>query len=604
MWAGPHAPSPDGTSATSAGGETLTTADGVWSYGAVYGGGKNLLLNGQECRVNNQQPVSRGSARPPFTVTDMSYRKMRQLLPILVFLWTALTVVTATCLQVQRPQYAFNGGQGLIDVPAIDPGPRGGAPAVGGPLTSLTANEISYFNSAKIRFSRGWSVSGTIGGEPGVGLGPRYNVNFGGCAACHAYPTTGGSSPVTNPEVAAATDVGATNTVPSFITVNGPVLIPFLKSSGKLLRLYTIQGRTDAKSIADGGTAATTCVLAQPNWPSLASDVSGHMPIPLWGDGLVDGTPDGNLKASINTAAAAYPGLGIDFGPGNNGRWNFTATGTFAKLGWKGELAALEAFAAFALSVDLGVTTRLFPTETPDNVPGCLYNAQPEDHEYNTRIFNTASAPSDYASDSTNDGAFVRMLASPTPATCSPSPCTVWTSGNVGDISDTSVTHGESVFNAVGCPACHIKQQTTGRWSNAGGGERLLHQQLQLFPIQRLCLALHGFITRRRVDTRCRWALRFQDASSVGCGSKAVLPARRPDKGSFAGDIAALRYRLRGQYRDRQFPGAVDSRRSGPAELSKVTLNKQMSSLVCSLSAHPSTYRQRQRILESRRRRT
>src|SRR5262249_11688315 len=99
----------------------------VWGYGAVNGSGRNLLLNGQECRVNNQQPFRRDPPGRPLPSPTCLNRKMKKILPILVFLWTALTVVTATCLQVQRPQYAFNGGQGLIHVPAIDPGPRGGA---------------------------------------------------------------------------------------------------------------------------------------------------------------------------------------------------------------------------------------------------------------------------------------------------------------------------------------------------------------------------------------------------------------------------------------------------------------------------------------------
>jgi mono/diheme cytochrome c family protein len=55
----------------------------------------------------------------------------------------------------------------------------------------------------------------------GAGLGRRFNANS--CAACHSQPALGGSSPAVNPEVALATLDRARSSVPSFITVNGPI---------------------------------------------------------------------------------------------------------------------------------------------------------------------------------------------------------------------------------------------------------------------------------------------------------------------------------------------------------------------------------------------
>ncbi len=78
-----------------------------------------------------------------------------------------------------------------------DPGLRPGAPGAGGPYLSLSANELSLFSQAFLRFAKPVSVSGTI--ERGKGLGPRFNGNA--CAMCHAQPTAGGSSPgLTAPE--------------------------------------------------------------------------------------------------------------------------------------------------------------------------------------------------------------------------------------------------------------------------------------------------------------------------------------------------------------------------------------------------------------------
>src|ERR1700685_2207333 len=88
---------------------------------------------------------------------------------------------------------------------ASDPGPRGGPPGAGGTFAVLDSGNptynaayLAYFAQASLRFQEVDSVSGTI--ESGSGLGPGYNNNS--CAACHAQPACGGSSPATNPQVA------------------------------------------------------------------------------------------------------------------------------------------------------------------------------------------------------------------------------------------------------------------------------------------------------------------------------------------------------------------------------------------------------------------
>src|SRR5689334_7745969 len=75
----------------------------------------------------------------------------------------------------------------------VDPGPRGGPPAAGGFYATLNAAEQAGFASALAIFKEVASVSGTIPGEPGTGLGPTFNGNS--CALCHAQPAVGGSSP-------------------------------------------------------------------------------------------------------------------------------------------------------------------------------------------------------------------------------------------------------------------------------------------------------------------------------------------------------------------------------------------------------------------------
>src|SRR6202050_3720398 len=127
------------------------------------------------------------------------------------------------------------------------PGPRAGAAAAGSYFPTLNANEQLLFNQAFTRFQEVDSVSGTI--EAGSGLGPTFNGNS--CAMCHAQPAIGGSSPgsnspqnpINNPQIALATLDGAANTVPSFITANGPV---------REARFVATDG-TNVNSALDGG---------------------------------------------------------------------------------------------------------------------------------------------------------------------------------------------------------------------------------------------------------------------------------------------------------------------------------------------------------------
>src|SRR6516164_7149253 len=110
-----------------------------------------------------------------------------------------------------------------------DPGPRSGPAGAGSFYPTLNGNEQALFTQALQVLQEIDSVKGTIAGESGSGLGPTFNGNS--CAQCHAQPAMGGSSPAPfspqvpqpNPQVALATLDGATNTVPPFITVNGPI---------------------------------------------------------------------------------------------------------------------------------------------------------------------------------------------------------------------------------------------------------------------------------------------------------------------------------------------------------------------------------------------
>ena len=331
-----------------------------------------------------------------------------------------------------------------------DPGPRTGPAAAGSFYATLNANEQNFFNQAQLRFQEIDSVSGGIAGEAGVGLGPTFNGNS--CAQCHAQPTIGGASPglsspqnpIPNPQVALAALDSGTNSVPSFITANGPVLeARFIKTptgtlDGGVHDLYTIAGRSDAVG----------CVLAQPDFATAIStnNIIFRTPTPIFGLGLVEATPDTTLQANLTATQSARAALKI------GGIFNTSGNdGTITRFGWKAQNKSLLMFAGEAYNVEQGVTNENFPNER-SGVTGCIFNGTPEDPSnlingnVNSPNFGTTiGTVSEMSSDVVNFAAFARLSAPPTPAA-----------------STQSTLNGAAQFNTIGCNLCHSPTLTTG----------------------------------------------------------------------------------------------------------------------------------------------
>ena len=330
-----------------------------------------------------------------------------------------------------------------------DPGPRPGPAGAGGTLPAITSNAdaLAFFNQSMARFQVMDSVSGGI--EPGSGLGPTYNANS--CVACHAQPAAGGSSPglnspqnpVPNPQVALATIDGATNTVPRFITANGPVReARFIVNSngsldGGVHDLYTIAGRSDAPG----------CTLGQPNFQAQlnGNNVIYRIPTPTFGLGLVEATPDAALQANLAATASARARLRI------GGTFNTSGNdGTITRFGWKAQNKSLLMFAGEAYNVEIGTANEIFPNERAV-VPGCAFNSGPEDasnmlnpNSSSPNFQTSIGTVSEMSSDIINFAAFSRMLAPPTPAASTP-----------------STQNGAALFNQVGCALCHSQSLTS-----------------------------------------------------------------------------------------------------------------------------------------------
>ena len=341
-----------------------------------------------------------------------------------------------------------------------DPGVQGGAARAGSPLASVTASDgsLQFFQNGLSRFLDIESVSNSPTGNNG--LGPRFN--FVQCAGCHSQPATGGSGPASNPQfqvIANGFVNGSTNTIPSFITSNGPARearFPFFfdqfgnpnpnAPNGGVEDLFTVSGRTDAGS----------CSLQQPSFAQAeqANNIIFRIPTPVFGAGLIENLDDSTLLA--NQAAHANNNLGISGTFNHNGN-----DATISRFGWKAQNKSLELFAGEAYNVEMGISNEIFTQDRPlpgedlrsGLPPGCLNlsrSGYPEDatnyaaktgaDQYATN----ASIPSDVV----QFAMFMRLLAAPTPSTTTPG-------------GTTSITNGRDLFRAIGCATCHTP--TVGR---------------------------------------------------------------------------------------------------------------------------------------------
>lgn len=340
-----------------------------------------------------------------------------------------------------------------------DPGPRpgpAGAGAVidpggitGGAYPSLNSTEQAAFTNGIAQFVEDEGVPDQPPGTGNGGLGPGFNSTS--CGSCHSQPAILGSSPgqtspqvpQPNPQIAAATAMGATNVIPSFITANGPVReARFVRNpdgtpDGGVHNLFNITGRADAAG----------CNIAQPNFAAqlAANNVIFRIPTPLFGLGLVDNTLDSMLKANLAAHSDTKNELGItgrfnrvgDANSGIEGHFNLSGNdGTISKFGWKAQNKSITLFVGEAYNVEMGITNDIMPNER-NGVTGCVFNAMPEDsHSTATNGISDLDAFVDA----------IRLSAPPVP---------------VPPTADTR--NGQDKFNKVGCVLCHSDTLTAAQ---------------------------------------------------------------------------------------------------------------------------------------------
>jgi len=309
---------------------------------------------------------------------------------------------------------------------AVDPGVRVGPSGAGGPIAGLSDSEGKFFEAGLGDFAE---PDGT-----NEGLGPRMNLDS--CSGCHLQPEVGGTSPFVNPQIAFASKMNATNTVPSFITANGPVReARFVRNpdgtpDGGVHALFTITGRSDAPG----------CMLGQPAFEQeLANrNVIFRIPTPTFGAGLIEEIPDSAIVANRVANASTKRLFGISGRANRNGN-----DGTIARFGWKAQNKSLLLFSGEAYNVEMGITNELFQTER-DETPTCQFAAAP-----NTVTNTTGATPQETISAIEKFAFFMRFLA---PAVPSPD-----TPGGAA-----SVARGKTLFSQIGCALCHTPTLHTG----------------------------------------------------------------------------------------------------------------------------------------------
>ncbi len=260
----------------------------------------------------------------------------------------------------------------------FDPGPRPGKPTSGAghPIANMPIEQTIFWVDGLIKFGTTVTPNGAndSSGNPTLfGLGPSFNGES--CLQCHSQPNIGGTSPQTNPQFTAASDHGATNTVPIFLSTNGPIReARFVQNSdgsldGGVHELFTIQGRDDAPA---------GCQISQPDFQTQVNNnnVIFRIPIATFGEGFVENTTDQAFQSTLASLGGSKVKRGI------RGRFNTNGNdGTITKFGWKAQNKSMLLFAGEAANVELGMTNEIFTNEKTVGKE-CAKNFTPEDNTH------------------------------------------------------------------------------------------------------------------------------------------------------------------------------------------------------------------------------
>jgi CxxC motif-containing protein (DUF1111 family) len=264
------------------------------------------------------------------------------------------------------------------------------------------------------------------------GLGPLYNAQS--CRECHQNPVSGGSSQVT------VLRVGHLDAKGHFQNPEIPI------NHGE----QTVKGRSliNDRSICPDADSPHTEI--QERVPDSENIRATHISLNLLGDGYVEAIPDQTLldisqqqcKKDNGRICGQALRVPVVEAPGQ------TAIGRF---GWKDQQASLLSFSGDAYVNEMGITTRLFPTEV----------------EY---LCNTVREPNEFPD--ANGLEHVDLIARFVRSTKVPD-----RDSRLAE--SPSAVHGAELFSKIGCATCHVSTFTTApAGTKINGGQYTISPEL------------------------------------------------------------------------------------------------------------------------------
>jgi len=290
-----------------------------------------------------------------------------------------------------------------------EPGESTGASAealsAGGPIAGLTSAQLAAFNTGATAFNEVETIP--------QGLGPVFNEKS--CGTCHDIGAEGGS--------------GSQIETRAGRLVNG-VFNPLTSEGGSLFRHFGIGGQVPNRACTTTGEVV----------PADANVTAGRVTVPLFGDGLVDATPDSTFQNIAGGQPSAIRGTAPQVPDVAHGG---TRVG---KFGWKDQEPNLFDFAGDAYVNEMGITNPLFPNEhAPQGSATMLANC-----DSNSGV--STPDPEDDGTDIANFTTFMQFLAPPPR----------------GSITS-QVTAGDAIFSRIGCDGCHVRSITSGTAHDVNG---------------------------------------------------------------------------------------------------------------------------------------
>ena len=294
----------------------------------------------------------------------------------------------------------------------------------GQPIDGLSARQLASFNEGKVLFKKKFTVK--------EGLGPLFNGQS--CFECHGQPSdaVGGEGR----DNSSTSIVNFARRIPSSPTANKPMsevvemmgkrdVDFFLEKGGPSLQKRSIT--TENPDLLPFDIQVEADMI-----PANADIISPRHSPPLFGDGLIDNIPDGDIIANALKQNIADPKIA---GRPISAVDRYTEDPRVGRFGWKNQNVNLFNFTTGAMNIELGLTTYLSATENSSQsfgiFPKEVYQVIPP-------------GPNDKGDILVKLNYFQALLAPP----------------KRGEITE-QVKRGEKLFSSMNCAFCHQPSMVT-----------------------------------------------------------------------------------------------------------------------------------------------